>query len=200
MSSSTRDGTGRGYRARVTQDKRLSTNAVTESVVQFGAILGNTYNLATSPISITGSTETALFYLKNLDEQDLLISSIFINTVNGSGSISGQPTLNIFRNPIAGLIVDNQTDISVISNNNFGTNLFPNVNAYEGVDGSTFTSFNLTIPVPLPTRAAVPFLEFNTVVVLERGSTYGISYQPESGSTSVDVITGCIATVLPKEF
>jgi hypothetical protein len=201
MSESTRDGTGRGYRARVTQDKRLSTNAISESVVDAGAIVGDTYNIATSPITITGTTESAIFYIRNLDERDLLISSVFLNTFNSVGTLNGsQPILKVVRNPIAGSLITNQVAAGVISNNNFGTNLFPNATIYEGVDGDTFTSFNLEIPVPLPTRAAVTFLEFATRVVLKRGSSYGIKYQPEAGSTSVDVITGGIVTVLPKEF
>ncbi len=62
------------------------------------------------------------------------------------------------------------------------------------------TTTSSIIEVPLPTRAAATLLEFSTEVIIPKGSSYGLSYQPETGSTSVDMIVGVTLIKLPKEF
>ena len=106
----------------------------------------------------------------------------------------------IYRNPTGGTIVDDATVITTSSNQNFGSNKTLSANAYEGAEAKTLTGQSTFIDVPLPSRAAVTFIEFETKVVLPKGASYGITYQPQTGSTSVEVIAGVTTIIVPEEF
>lgn len=200
MACSIQDGTGDGYSARVDIDNRLAVSAITAPIQALGASQGNGYNLATSRITLTNTDESALFYIKNNEANPLLLSTAFFNTSASSGTLVGQqPTLKIYRNPRSGTIISNASP-AMQSNNNFGSNQTLVADIYEGFEGATLADQTNVIDVPLPTRAAVTFSEFPTTVILPRGASYGISYQPEVGSTSVDLIVGVTLVVLPSEF
>ena len=186
----------------VTDSNRGKINSITATVQEIGIANGNGYNLATSRITLIGTTESAVFFFRNGENIDVEITSIFINTTNSQGTLVGaQPTLKIYRNPRAGTIITNATPILVSSNNNFGSRDELIGDAYQGTDGATLDSESITvIDVPLPTRQALPLVEFPIEVVLPRGASIGLSYQPEDGSTSVDVIAGLTLVRLPQEF
>jgi hypothetical protein len=194
------DGTGDGFRAKVGSDNRLAVDAITESIEEKAITEGDGYNVSTDRVTLTSTNESALFYLENKEDQDLIINSTFVNTSNSVGTLSGaQPTLKIYRNPTEGTIIDTAKSISPI-NSNFGSAKVLLANIYEGSEGDTFTKDQGIIEVPLATREALPLVEFSTTVILPRGASYGISYQPETGSTSVDMIVGVTVIKLPEEF
>ena len=201
MSFIIKDGTGKGYLAKVGSNNRLATDSITETIQEKAITEGDGYNVATSRITLTTTNESALFYIENLEDQDLILTSVFLNTVNGAGTLTGgQPVLKIYRNPSSGTIISNAKPILTESNSNFGSNKSLDARLYEGVEGDNLTGQDAIIDVPLPSRAAVTFIEFQTRVILPKGSMYGISYQPEAGSTSVDVITGLTLIKLPATF
>lgn len=192
-------GAGVPYRAKVGADLRLAVDAITETIEEKAITDGDGYNIATSKITLTSTNESALFYLKNNEDQDLIITSVFINTSSSVGTLVGQPTFKIYRNPIGGSIVSTATKATPV-NNNFGSNKTLVVDSYSGAEGDAFDSWNALIDVPLPTRGAAPLLEFSATIILPKGATYGLSYQPETGSTSVDLIIGTTVIKLPAEF
>ena len=194
------DGTGSGRRVGVSKAKRLYTDAITETIQESGTIAGDTFNLATGKINFTSATESCLFYIRNLESRDLMITSVFLNTQNGAGSVSGQPVFKVFRNPITGTIIDTATPVDTISNSNFGSAEILSANMYKGFEGATISDSSAIIEVPLPPRAAAPLAEFNTRVVLPRGAAYALCYTPEAGTTNLDVITGIVVTKLPEDF
>lgn len=194
------DGTGKGYKAKVTSDNRLAVNSVNESVRDFSIVTGDGYNIATSRVTLTSSSESALIYIKNQEDVDLIINSVFVNTVDGAGTLSGQPVLRVYRNPLGGTIVSTATPVTNKSNQNFGSNKVLTADIYEGFETATFINQTNIIDVPLPSRLALTFTEFETRVVLPKGSSYGISYQPETGTTTLDVITGVTLFKLPESF
>jgi len=200
MSKTIIDGTGKGYHAKVGSDNRLAVDSITETIQEAAIAAGDGYNLATGRITLTSTSESALFYLENLEDHELEITSVFINTSASAGTLSGQPCLKIYRNPTGGTVVDDATAITTSSNSNFGSNKTLSANVYEGDEAKTLTGNTATIDVPLPSRAAVTFIEFSTKVVLPKGASYGITYQPETGSTSVDIIAGVNTIIVPQEF
>lgn len=199
MTSVIQDGTGGGYKAKVGSDNRLAVDAITESIEEKATTEGNGFNVATNRIVLTNSAESALFFIENEEQQDLIITSVFVNTSNSSGTLSGQPILKVYRNPNSGTIIDNAEVITPI-NSNFGSAKTLSAKVYQGTENDTLTTNQGVIEVPLPSRAAMPLIEFNTTVILPRGARYGITYQPETGSTSVDLIAGITVIKLPEEF
>lgn len=189
-----KDGTSGSKTAQVTNNNRLAVAAVTQTLVELATELGDTYNVATNRVTLTDTAESAIFYLENQEDNDLIIDTIFINTTASTGTLSGQPTLRIYRNPSSGTIVTPTPTNAVITNRNYGSNKALVANAYEGLQGETLTGQTNILDVPLPTRVAVSFVEFAIVVVLPKGAAIGISYEPQTGSTSVDVIIGCTLT------
>lgn len=201
MSSIIKDGTGKGYAAKVGSDNRLAVDAITETIREAAIASGDGYNLATGRLTLTSTNESAVFFFENQEDTNVEIVSVFINTSASVGTLVGaQPELKIYRNPTGGTIVDDATDIITISNSNFGSNKVITANIYQGDEGKTLTGNTAVIDVPLPTRGAVTFFEFETTIVLPKGASYGISYKPETGSTSVDVIAGVTVIKVPLEF
>lgn len=200
MSFIIKSGIGNGKSVGVSSGKRLYTDSITETIQEAGVVAGETFNVATGVVNLTTDSESCIFYLRNLEDRDLLITSVFINTNNGAGSVSGQPIFKVYRNPISGSIITNAVDVDTVSNSNFGSALILSGNIYKGVEGDTIGDASAVIEVALPPRAALSFAEFNTRVVLPRGAAYAVSYKPEAGTTNLDIITGVVLTKLPEEF
>jgi hypothetical protein len=193
-------GTGFPYRAKVGSDLRLAVDAITETIEEKAITDGDGYNIATSRITVTNTTENALLFLQNNENQDLIITSVFVNTSNSQGTLVGaQPELKIYRNPEAGDLATTPTVITPF-NSNYGSNKTLDALIYEGAEGESLGDFDDIIDVPLSSRAALPLVEFTRTIILPRGSTYGLTYKPETGSTSVDIIVGITAIKLPVEF
>lgn len=197
------DGTGSGFLAKVGSDNRLATDSIIESIHEKATSEGDGYNVATPPITLTTTNESALIYIKNGEDQDLVITSVFLNTFNSVGTLVGaQPRLKVYRNPNNGTLISNAVDIPGIniSNSNFGSAKILVADIYHGVEGDTVTGHSALIDIPLPTRGALTLNVFDTTVVMPKGSAFVLSYQPEPGSTSVDVIAGVRLIKLPVEF
>ncbi len=195
-----KDGTGTGAAVKVSSDNMLSTTAVTETQQEHAITAGDGYNLASGRLPLTSTDESAIFYVENTETADLVINSVFINTSNSAGTLVGaQPTFRVYRNPTGGTIVSDATDVLTISNNNFGSRQTLSANIYQGGEGKTLTGQTSIIDIPIPTRAAVTFIEFTIKIVLPKGASFGITYQPETGSTGLDVIAGVTAILVQGE-
>ena len=187
------DGTGDGYQAAVTSNNRLKTTGVDLTLTEAATETGDTYNINTSTITLTSGDESALFYIKNNENTDLHITDVIVN-ITGYAGTGGQPILKILRNPLAGTVVSTATT-GVQSNRNFGSSNTLTADIFEGVEGATLTGQDNTIEVFLPTTAAVTFNAFSTLTILPKGSTFGITYEPPTGTTSVDIVIAINATL-----
>jgi len=193
-------GVGEPNRAKVGSNFGLATNSITETIVESVTIAGGGFNVATSPVTLTNTAESALFYIKNNEKLPILVTSVFINTNKSVGTLTGgQPVVCIYRNPKSGSIISSAKEI-VPTNSNFGSFESLAADAYEGAQGDAFGDNQGIISVPLPSRAVMPLAQFDTQVVLPNGASYGISYHPEAGSTSVDMIVGLTVIKLPEDF
>lgn len=175
-----------GTTASITENNRLDVAAVVVSLDQLATEQGDTYNLSTSEISLTTTNESALFYIKNNTDRNLLIDNVIINIIDYVGT-GGQPKLNIYRNPSAGTLISSAT-ACLESNRNYGSNNTLDADCFEGVDGSTLTGQDSKVLVYLPSTAAITLNAFTTLTVLQKGAALGISYTPPSGMTSVTIV------------
>ena len=79
------DGTGQGNWAKVNDNNRLYTDAITTSESFQASKLGNSYNINTGIIDLTDANETPLIYVKNNEDQDLHILTIVIGVWTSTG-------------------------------------------------------------------------------------------------------------------
>ena len=146
MPETIKDGTGTGEELRVDKNHQLHTFAVTEGLEASANRLGDEFNLNTGIIAYTGSSDSSLIYFKNDEspvngESGYFISGIVVGMGIRSTSVTDYGVLTIIRNPDAGDIISDATDVSFNSNSNFGSNrvLSSTTLVYKGKNGGTIS-------------------------------------------------------------
>lgn len=189
-----KDGTGTGcYSAKVTKNNRLQTSGVNLSLIEIASESGDTYNLNTSTVALSTTGESALLYLKNNEDDDLIIDSLIVNIKDYVGT-NGQPTLKIYKKPTAGTLISAAT-LAEQHNRNYGSSKTLDVTLFQGVEGSTITSYESVIPVFLPSTAVLTLVQFDTIIVLPKGASMAISYVPPSGMTTTNIVAAVNCTL-----
>jgi hypothetical protein len=162
------DGKGDGYKARVDSNKRLHTQSVTEPEALHAAETGDAYNINTGLISITG--DATLMYIKNNEDQDLIIEAIAIGSFEGI-THSDDPYITLVRNPTGGDLISDATAVSMNQNRNFGSNKTLTADAYKGKVSGTLTGGNdIAILQVTPGGRSFYTIDF----ILPKGSSMGV--------------------------
>jgi len=179
MADNIKDGKGRGYYAGVNNDNQLMTRSTILEQRLESSIDGNYYEATTGEITITGSLETPMIYIKNDDTDSnnrIIIDRVFYD-VWESTSGSGGGTLEYYTNPT----ITGGTDIIPV-NSNFG-------------DGGTMVgTFKKSMTTQVSGSgdqwwwAYVAQGSSNVVeegrIVIPPGYSFGINYIPPSGNTN----------------
>ena len=168
------DGTGNSQWLKVNGNKQAHVFAVTESEINAANSLGNQYNLNTGPISLTGTGESAMFYLKNTEsavngETSFIITGLALWTGPRTGTITDDPLWTVIRMPTGGDIISSAVNVDVNSNSNFTS---PNVLSspvYRGKDGGTITGGTDHIYIAGTGRVFAPL-----DIQLVAGASFGI--------------------------
>ena len=179
-----KDGTGTCYQAKINNENRLFVDSVQRDHSEDASLIGHSYNINTGIINLTNANKSAVLYVKNTGTKRLFIQSLFYLLGNSTGG-SGDVLVTVLRNPTAGTIVDNATDVEINANRNFGSSNSLNVNAYKGAQGYTFTDGTKAIESIFnqsPTRSAISV----GTIVLTQGTSIGIEVTPATGNTSWD--------------
>lgn len=182
--SQIKDGTGQGYAMAVDSNNRAQVQAISEGFNVDAAINGENYNINTGLINLTSANESAVFYMKNDEEKDFIIEEILVIVGESTGG-SGNYEIDILRNPTGGSIITNANDVNTVANRNFGSNRALVADTYKGSEGYTITGGSLFAESLRATPAAVSFDA--DVIILEKGSTIGLRFKPQSGNTSQTV-------------
>ena len=91
------DGSGDNYSAKVDKNKRLHTQAVTETESLHSAEIGTAYNISSGQINFTA--DGTLIYLKNNEDRDIVVEAIALGNDGGGTYTSGlRPSITIIRN------------------------------------------------------------------------------------------------------
>ena len=183
------DGTGKGNRAKVNDNKRLETFAVTESRIADVSLRdGESFILTSDFISLTTTASfNGLMYIKNTDADKIL----FIDKIRicGTGTMMGYTQTKLIKNPTAGtLISDANVGISVPSNlasnvDYSGLNYAASGDGKTVTDGTQFSQF--TVHLPGHTTQ-----EYQGNLILEGGSSMAIVTKP-SYATEICVEIQC---------
>ncbi len=178
-----KDGTGKNYSVRVTDEFRVSSASVSQSDKDHAADTADKYNINTGDITLTDANETTVLYIKNNEASDLVITTLIYNlgnTTSGTGDVK----INVLRNPTTGDIVTNASAVEAVSNQNFGSSKTLTADAYKGATADAVITDGA---VSISTRSAS-----NTgrivvslgALVIPKGSSLAINYTPPSGNTS----------------
>jgi hypothetical protein len=175
-----------GDKAKVTREGLLRTYSVTESIVENAAENGNSYNINTGSINLTGNaTKSAVLYLKNNGSSDLHIATVGFLLGNSSGG-TGDLLLEVVRNPTAGTIVSGAADVDINVNKNSGSSATLTVDAYKGAESLTLTG-GQSWYYSLLAGSARPYAISTGTLVLTPGSSIGINITTQASNTSMDV-------------
>lgn len=185
MSEQIIDGTGTGKKVRVDNANRLHTHSVNETLIEYAASQGDSYNINTGTINLTSATESALLYFKNNGNNDIHIASVGYLIGNSTGG-TGDLQTKVIKNPTTGTIISGAVDVGINSNKNAGSSKVMDVDAFKGVEGNTFTDGS-DFYYSLLSGSAKSYVISTGTVVLPKGSSIGVSVTPQSSNTSMDI-------------
>lgn len=178
------DGTGKGNSVGVTSNNRILTSTIAESQFQYAAEEGDAYFFGTPIITASGTTETGLIIVTNNEDEPVIIGNFFFIAEEAA---SGSPSMfraNWYKNPTA---INNGTSFSPL-NQNFGSSKTLDVTAEYGSTSTTApTGGSLVATLSFPVGQ---FNDFDANLILEKGSSVGISVTPPAGNTNMPVQVG----------
>lgn len=187
MATTIQDGTGTKLKVRVNSENRLLSQTISESEFDHAVGKGEAYNINTEFITVTGSSEVPLLYIKSTSDRDLVLNAWFIGTDANTGTATRLSLFRIYKNPTSGTIISSGTDITPVNRNFGSTNEFEGV-AKKGGDGFTVSGYQST-PILYQTQGTQQ-RNFGTVqLVLTKGTSVVVTYQ-HYGLTSNDIYTG----------
>ena len=183
------DGTGSGKMAKVNSGQRLYTRSVSNTESQEANSDGDAYNINTGYITLTNDVETPVLYVKNNEDENLMIDAIALGVSSSTGGDTTDITYaTVIRNPTDGTIISGATDVDIVGNRNYGSQNTPLVDAYKGATGSTMTDGDEHIILQLSTGRA--FASINEII--PKGGSIGIKFKPLTSNTSVKVYAALV--------
>lgn len=194
MSTTINDGTGNGFSAKVDSGNRLLTRSVSNTEYELAITEGRAFNVNTEFLTIgTASpptTENAILYLKNNEDEDIIIVAWFIGTADSQGTATDVgPLLKVYTNPTGGTIVSSGTDVVPVNRKIGDNNTFDITVKKATSDGFTLTGQDTT-PVLYQTQPSSGRVFAGSVYVsLQRGASLGVVFIP-NGAEPVQIYTG----------
>jgi hypothetical protein len=88
MGFEVKDGTGTGNLARVDKENRLAVRAIQETEIEKAVLDGRAFNINTEFLPVSSSGENALLYVKNNEDDKLIVAAWFIGTGVNGGTIT----------------------------------------------------------------------------------------------------------------
>jgi hypothetical protein len=180
------DGGGKGYSAEVDSENRLRVFSISEQEVYNASSLGNSYNFNTGVINLTSDSKSAVLYIKNNGDPDLILTQLSYSMGNSTGG-TGDVLVTVLRNPTTGTIISNAVAMEMDGvNRNFGSSKSLTTDSYKGAEASTFTNGDKIIESIIdqsPTRVTVEV----GGLVIPRGTSIGIDITPATSNSSLDV-------------
>lgn len=195
MPDTIRDGKGLGFLTQVTSRNKLATDSVSTEIAVDENKRGNAYNINTGVITLTDAADTPVLYVKNNEDDDLILEAFVIGLGPSTGGSGGYVETTVIRNPTTGTIVSGATNVDINSNRNFGSSNSINVDAYKGATGLTMTDGEDHIIINVGTSGR-SFISINEV--LPKGTSIGVKIDPQASNTSQDVYVALIC-YLDKE-
>ena len=191
-----KDGTGKGFAAKVSLDNRLLTLSTTSSSEIEANERGDAYNINTDTINLTNALETTVLYLKNNEDRDFIISAVVIGIFTSANGDGADMYTTFIRNPTTGGIITNANVTPVKSNRNYGSNNTLTADIFNGASGETKVNGSDHIIVRI-TEDSRTFVAINEV--LPKGTSFAINITPPTSNDGMNVYAAIIGYIHAPE-
>ena len=180
------DGTGTGVHAKVNKQNRIQTLSVSENIAAHHAFEGDAFNINTGTVSLGSTTKSAVLYLKNNEDDPLVITALFYLLGNNTGGGTDENHLvQVERNPTGGTLVSSGTNFSAI-NRNFGSAKVLDADIIK-MDTAGRTLIGGTVAIEsIFTGEGRQALSVGAVII-NKGDSIGITITPQASTTAMDV-------------
>jgi len=182
-----KDGTGTGNLARVDKENRVSVRAVTETEIEKAVLDGRAFNINTEFLPVSSSGENALLYVKNNENEKLIVAAWFIGTGIAGGTNTEAPLIRTYYNPTGGTLIASASAVTPV-NRNAGSSQVLLADCYKGGDGFTITGQDTPV-VLYQTQGANSRSFGNVFLTLPKGSSLAVTYEP-NGAEPINIYTG----------
>jgi hypothetical protein len=174
-----------GNSAKVDDSRRLHVDAITFQRSEQESELGNAYNINTGVINLTSANKSAVLYVKNMEDYDLLVSNIFY--LLGNSNSAGDVLIDVLRNPTTGTIVSGASAAEMAGvNRNFGSSrTLSDSTMYKGAEANTFTDGTKVVE-SIVQDGNRWFLSIGDIII-PKGSSIGFNITPPASNTSMDI-------------
>lgn len=189
MAEQIKDGVGKGYLAQVDSDNRLRARTTTESEEIFANRKGNAYNLNTGIINMTDANETTIFYMKNNEENDFVVTAVVVGAWNSANGDGFDMYSTFVRNPTTGDIITNANNVDINSNRNYGSSNTLSANVYKGASGETVVNGTDHILIRI-TEESRNFITINEII--PKGSSFAVNITPPTSNDGMNVYVAVI--------
>lgn len=188
-----RDGAGGTKEAKVTNDNRLATTAISETEADRATALETRYNVNTGTVTLTDANDTTVLYLRNDEDSDLIITALIYNLGNALGVLTGDMEIDVIRNPISGDIITNATSVDIVENQNHGSNRSLAATAYKGASADALITGGSVSISTLSSSGTGRIVIALGAMTLPKGSSLAVNIKPRTGTTSqsVQVAAAC---------
>lgn len=172
-----KDGTGKGFVAKVDAENRLHTHAFTVTIDQAAALAGDAFTVSSGVVILTSDNKSAVFYFKNTSSDDFLltIQSFFAgNSTNGASTAVGFDFTT--GTGLAGTIVSN-ADPGPSLNARINSSAVLDSDIFAGAEGYTLSGGTTSSFV------SDGFVNL-AATVLPPGNAMAVEVTPSTGNTS----------------
>ena len=182
------DGTGKGFIARVDADNRLHVDAISQDEYAYASSeFGDAYTINSGYVTLTGSSTTnGVLFVKNNGDDPIVIQRFNLSCKASTGTTETHGRYIFYRNPesmIAG------SGVSITPQNlNFGSSNTLDVTAQRGQNITRFTVTSSVFGSPVTPLQNLTLID--SVAVIPKGSSLGVSFVTPVSNTSVQVAVG----------
>ena len=187
MTDFIQDGTGTGYRARVTKDNRLDVNSIETTAESLASVSGDSFNVSNDIIDITSDAETALIYMNNTNSEDWVITRVYFHFGGSTGGV-GSGDFCMTTNATTGTIISGATSVTPV-NANLGSAKLLVGEFFQGTNGSTITNGTEFLRTIIPSFTSRNIIPFDSVII-PPGASLSLSFKPPAGNTSLNAQLG----------
>ncbi len=184
-----------GYSAKVDKSNRLDTRGITKTETANATVEADSYNVNTGLITLTTAAESGVMYMKNNEDRDINIDAVVvIFGPSTAGSATDTNQIRIYKNTTTGTLVSGAVDVDDNENRNYGSSKTLTVDAYKGATGSTITNGAVVVESLVGPGSRV---SFNIDLVLTKGDSIAISYEPSDSNTSMKCMAAIVLHLEP---
>lgn len=185
------DGTGKGRKAGVDTTNKLLARATIESIFDEAAEEGLANFIGTPLITLTNAAESAIFYIKNNEDVDIIFENFYFVAEATTGGAPDMFRVSFYKNPTS---ISSGTAVTPL-NQNFGSSRILDATVEYGAQGSAVTGGTNAALLSFPIGV---FNDTNAKLILPKGTSLAITVTPPTGNTSMPVQFGA-RTILYEE-